>query len=207
MNTYLRNVTMTVKGKTPTKCDTLSIRGSNIRMYLLPDSLNLDTLLIDDAPKQKANFATSGKLAEDANKVNGVVLKFSEPADAAKPSKHWRLYVFKGKETLEPYHVHRQSAYLLGRERRVADIPLDHPSCSSQHAVLQFRLTPKREADGRETRLVRPYVMDLGSTNGVYVNDARVDTQRYVELLEKDVLRFGYSSREYVILNADSATT
>ena len=160
-----------------------------------------------DAPKQKANFATSGKLAEDANKVNGVVLKFSEPADAAKPSKHWRLYVFKGKETLEPYHVHRQSAYLLGRERRVADIPLDHPSCSSQHAVLQFRLTPKREADGRETRLVRPYVMDLGSTNGVYVNDARVDTQRYVELLEKDVLRFGYSSREYVILNADSATT
>ena len=54
MNTYLRNVTMTVKGKTPTKCDTLSIRGSNIRMYLLPDSLNLDTLLIDDAPKQKA---------------------------------------------------------------------------------------------------------------------------------------------------------
>ena len=39
-----------------------------------------------DAPKQKANFATSGKLAEDANKVNGVVLKFSEPADAAKPS-------------------------------------------------------------------------------------------------------------------------
>ena len=48
---------------------------------------------------------------------------------------------------------------------------------------------------------------DLGSTNGVYVNDARVDTQRYVELLEKDVLRFGYSSREYVILNADSATT
>ena len=45
---------------------------------------------------------------------------------AAKPTKKWRLYVFKGKESLEPYHIHRQSAYLLGRERRVADIPLDH---------------------------------------------------------------------------------
>jgi hypothetical protein len=54
MNTYLKNVTMTLQGKSPTKCDTLSIRGSNIRMYLLPDSLNLDTLLIDDTPKQKA---------------------------------------------------------------------------------------------------------------------------------------------------------
>ncbi len=35
--------------------------------------------------------------------------------------------------------MHRQSAYLFGRERKVADIPIDHPSCSSQHAVLQYR--------------------------------------------------------------------
>uniref|UniRef100_A0A7S4AXM1 S1 motif domain-containing protein n=1 Tax=Chrysotila carterae TaxID=13221 RepID=A0A7S4AXM1_CHRCT len=101
----------------------------------------------DQPPKQMANFQTTGKLAEATNKVNGVVLKWSEPHDAMKPSKHWRLYVFKGKEELEPYHIHRQTAYLLGRERRVADIPLDHPSCSSQHAVLQARqLTAKRDA-------------------------------------------------------------
>ena len=41
------------------------------------------------------NFATTGKLAEETNRVNGVVLKWSEPADARRPSKHWRLYVFK----------------------------------------------------------------------------------------------------------------
>ena len=51
------------------------------------------------------------------------------------------------------------------------------------------------------------YVRSLALSNGVEVNDARVATQRYVELLEKDVLRFGYSSREYVILNADAPTT
>lgn len=33
----------------------------------------------------------------------------------------------------------RSSCYLFGRERRVADVPTDHPSCSKQHAVLQFR--------------------------------------------------------------------
>ena len=119
----------------------------------------------------------------------------------------WRLYVFKGKESLEPYHIHRQSAYLLGRERRVCDIPLDHPSCSSQHAVLQFRMTTKTVADGdgteRITKLVRPYIMDLGSTNGTYINKERIEHTRYIELLEKDVLRFGYSSREFVLLNAD----
>jgi len=114
---------------------------------------------IATAVKDKANFEVTGKLAEATNKVNGVTLKWSEPHDAMKPSKHWRLYVFKGKEQIEPFHIHRQSAYLLGRERRVADIPLDHPSCSTQHAVLQFRLTQKKERgeDGetRVTKLVR----------------------------------------------------
>lgn len=44
---------MTPKGKNPTTYDSLSIRGNNIRCYILPDNLNLDQLLIDDAPKQK----------------------------------------------------------------------------------------------------------------------------------------------------------
>ena len=30
----------------------------------------------------------------------------------------------------------------------------------------------------KTTRLVRPYVMDLGSTNGTYVNGDRVEAQR-----------------------------
>lgn len=51
MNTYLRNVKATIKGKNPIHQDFLSIRGNNIRYYILPDSLNLDTLLIDDTPK------------------------------------------------------------------------------------------------------------------------------------------------------------
>jgi hypothetical protein len=51
MNTYLKNVKVTLKGKNPVKHDFLSIRGNNIRYYILPDSLNLDTLLIDDTPK------------------------------------------------------------------------------------------------------------------------------------------------------------
>jgi small nuclear ribonucleoprotein D1 len=54
MNTHLRTVKMTVKNKDPVSLDALSLRGSNIRYYILPDSLALDTLLIDDAPRPKA---------------------------------------------------------------------------------------------------------------------------------------------------------
>ena len=79
----------------------------------------------------------SGNLLKDTNTVNGIVVRYSEPAEARKPKTKWRLYVFKGNEELPILYVHRQSAYLLGRDRKVADIPLDHPSCSKQHAVIQ----------------------------------------------------------------------
>ncbi|CAG8517940.1 18232_t:CDS:2, partial [Acaulospora morrowiae] len=54
MNTHLKTVKMTVKNKDPVNLDSLSIRGNNIRYYILPDSLPLDTLLVDDTPKAKA---------------------------------------------------------------------------------------------------------------------------------------------------------
>ena len=44
---------MTVKGGSPVNLDQISIRGSEIRHIILPDSLPLDTLLIDDTPKPK----------------------------------------------------------------------------------------------------------------------------------------------------------
>ncbi len=57
--------------------------------------------------------------------------------------------------TDKPLYVHRQSAYLFGRERLVADIPLDHPSCSGQHAVLQYRqVAVPADEDGATTKLV-----------------------------------------------------
>eukprot|EP00960_Hanusia_phi_P077334 768679-Hanusia_phi.AAC.2 len=53
MNTHLKAVKLTMRNKTPVPLEQLSIRGSNIRYYLLPDNLNLDTLLVEDAPKHK----------------------------------------------------------------------------------------------------------------------------------------------------------
>jgi smad nuclear-interacting protein 1 len=112
--------------------------------------------------KTKPNFAPSGLLAAATNTATAAdgkttVLKYNEPPEARKPSLGWRLYVFKGDEQLgqqranctpmtcadrlPPYsellHIHRQSAYLIGRDRLVADIAIDHPSCSKQHAVIQ----------------------------------------------------------------------
>jgi len=157
--------------------------------------------------KEKPSLALSGKLTEDTNTFRGVLIKYIEPPEARKPKKHWRFYPFKGETALPVLHLHRQSAFLLGRDRRVADIPIDHPSCSKQHAALQFRMVEFTRADGRVGRRVRPYVIDLGSANGSYVNGQRIEPQRYVELFEKDVVKFGFSSREYVLLHDSSDTS
>lgn len=154
--------------------------------------------------KEKPNFAVSGKLAEETNTYNGVVIKYNEPSEARKPKRRWRLYPFKGDSDLPFIPIHRQSAYLFGRTRLIADIPIDHPSCSKQHAVLQFRLVPYKREDGTTGRRVRPYIIDLESSNGTYVNNNKVEPRRYVELVEKDVVKFGYSSREYVLLHEES---
>lgn len=49
------------KGKNPVAYSTLSIRGNTIRAWLLPDSLNLDALLVED--KVKSTVASSAKPA------------------------------------------------------------------------------------------------------------------------------------------------
>ena len=65
-----------------------------------------------------------------------MVVKYSEPPEARIPKRRWRFYVFKGEEALPTLYLHRQSAYLMGRDRKVADIPVDHPSCSKQHVII-----------------------------------------------------------------------
>ena len=91
--------------------------------------------------KEKPCFIPSGILAEYSNKLNGVVLKFTEPIDAAPPAlETWGLYPFNGKEALKSVtlrtHDNLTSAFLLGRDPKVAHVNLDHHSCSSEHAVI-----------------------------------------------------------------------
>ncbi len=50
-------------------------------------------------------------------------------------------------------------------------------------------------------------VMDLGSANGTFLNKIRLDKMRYVELRHRDMLKFGGSSRDYILLQEDQVKT
>jgi len=158
----------------------------------------------DEEEVDHRNFKTTGKLAEDTNMVNGVVVKYSEPPEARMPAKRWRLYVFKGDEKHEPYHLHRFSHYLIGRERKVCTIILENPSISSQHAVLQYRQVDSKNKVGKPIKVVKPYLIDLDSVNGTMLNGSKIEGRRYHELRNGDAMQFGQSARQFVLLHEDS---
>ena len=158
-----------------------------------------------DAPpveKEKPNFAATGVLAAASNTVNDVVLKYSEPGDARKPPAKpaYKLFVFKDATIIETIELNPRSCWLVGRDRAVADLPVDHPTCSKQHAVLQFRFVSKTDEFGERKSGVKLYVMDLDSANATTLNGDELEGRRFVECREGDLLKFGLSTREYVIM-------
>ncbi|KAK2737289.1 hypothetical protein FQN57_000373 [Myotisia sp. PD_48] len=158
--------------------------------------------------KERANFKNTGRLAAEANTVrssdgtSSIVLKYHEPPEARKPPAKdaWRLYIFKDDEILETVQLGDRSCWLVGKETFVADLPIEHPSCSKQHAAIQFRFIEKRNEFGDRVGKVKPYLIDLESANGTTLNGEPAPTGRYLELRDKDVLKFGLSTREYVLL-------
>ncbi|EED91376.1 predicted protein [Thalassiosira pseudonana CCMP1335] len=60
MNAHLKKAKLTAKGKNPVSYATLSVRGSTVRSWILPDGLNLDALLVEDAPKNVQKSAPVG---------------------------------------------------------------------------------------------------------------------------------------------------
>lgn len=56
MNLHLKLVRLTLKDRAPVSLENYSVRGNQIRHIVLPDSLPIDTMLIDDPVKRpKAN--------------------------------------------------------------------------------------------------------------------------------------------------------
>jgi smad nuclear-interacting protein 1 len=119
--------------------------------------------------------------------------------------------VYKGdNEVIDTLHIHRRSCFLIGRDPKVADIPLAHLSVSAQHAVVQFReMDEVVELDGEweNRKVIKPYVMDLKSTQGTKLNGHKIDDSRYYELRVGDLLQFGTSSRDYILMHDKAADT
>ena len=166
---------------------------------------------------EQPNYNLTGALERDNAirfaKKNGKkakkIRKHSLPPDSSLPTEKWRLYVFDSEQEECVMNIFNRKAYLLGRKKKIADIHLDHISISNEHAAIQFRSVKMKAKAidgvldmkyGSEEFVVKPYLIDLKSTNGTYLNGSRISDSRYYELRDSDVIKFGVCTKEYVIM-------
>ena len=139
----------------------------------------------------------------------GTFIDYDEPEDKCAPERYGlrlRLYTFKGDEEIEkPISLAYKSRYIFGRDRDAVDIPTDHPSCSKQHAVLQFRNQRKTDVYGETKDDVAGYLYDNGSTNKTKLNGKVIEAKKYYRLKGSDCVQFGSSTREYVVMDESLA--
>lgn len=75
-----------------------------------------------------------------------------------------------------------QGRNVIGRKDAAEglDIPIDHPTTSSRHAVIHAAARPGRAK-----------LEDGGSTNGTFLNDEKIPPKAPHELADGDEIRFG----------------
>ena len=140
------------------------------------------------------NFNRSGLL--DSSQLKNK--KYTEPIDSCVPNAEELtiLYVFKDDTDIDQIQLCTKSHFLVGRDETVCDILSLHPSISKQHAVIQFR---RKVVTGTNDD-AKPFLIDLNSSNGTFLNGERILPMRFYEIFTKDVIKFGCSTREYVLM-------
>lgn len=103
----------------------------------------------------------------------------------------------RGEEFLGRLNLSGVSQLTFGRDPSRVDIPLDHASISRHHATMTF---------DRDSI----FISDFGSTHGTFLSRdqswQKLKPTELNQLFPGDVLRFGESSRRYVLRQSPSAS-
>lgn len=112
------------------------------------------------------------------------------------PEANYALEILKNGTIVDTVPLTHRSYFVVGR-LPVCDVPLEHPSISRYHAVIQYRGQAGEGGCVGEERGF--YVHDLGSTHGTVVNKNKIPPKTYVRLRVGHVLKFGGSSRLFIL--------
>ncbi|KAF2069134.1 hypothetical protein CYY_009550 [Polysphondylium violaceum] len=112
---------------------------------------------------------------------------YKEPFWSKEPiDNEYQFEVIKGGVVLENLPINKKAYYLIGR-LPICELPMEHPTISRQHAIIQHR-------SGGQL-----FLYDLNSTHGSFINKKRVQPNVYNPIKNGDVLKFGESTRLYVV--------
>lgn len=128
-----------------------------------------------------------------AQKLNEscIPLPYKEPKWSGLPTCKYSFEVLKNGGIIETIDLSTKPFIVFGR-LGTCDVPMAHPTISRFHAVLQYRIDNTDDAVGY-------YIFDLGSTHGTFLNKYRIKPNHYVRVHVGHLLKFGGSSRMYIL--------
>ncbi|XP_015117083.1 kanadaptin [Diachasma alloeum] len=169
------------------------IVGIRAAPAVTPDSLSEASAASDD---EREESETPDEIEPEkpppAPEKMTLPLPYREPSWAGPPPPGYKIEVLKSGVILSVVDLSKQSFFVVGR-LPVCDIPLQHPTISRYHAILQYRET------GDERNGSGYYLYDLESTHGTFWNNCRIRPKTYVKLKGGHMIKFGCSQRKFII--------
>lgn len=117
---------------------------------------------------------------------------YEVPSWGSLPKDNFNLEVLKNGIVIDNIVLSSKDHFVIGRQPDICDITMEHPSISRVHAVLQYR------DDGALM------LLDMKSAHGSFVNKAAMTQGVYQRLYVGDFVKFGASSRSYIVGGPDS---
>ncbi|PVU94613.1 hypothetical protein BB561_002395 [Smittium simulii] len=119
-------------------------------------------------------------------------LNYTPPQNRAEPARAYTFDVLKNGSLLETLAISIEQDYFVVGRLPNCDFPLDHPSISRYHAVIQFC---KNE---------QAFIYDLGSTHKTFINKKELSPRKLHLIQLGDQIRFGLSQRIFIFSTVDN---
>ena len=145
---------------------------------------------------RKSSHKSPAELLKDRSEPP---LQYSEPSSwggIVPPDKKYFIEEIKSGKIVQTYQLKDKSFFSVGRLPS-NDIPMEHPSLSRYHAVIQY----KENSSSDQPQGF--YLYDLGSTHGTYHNKNRCFVKTYYRLRVGHGLKFGGSTRLLILQGPD----
>lgn len=189
-------------GSTINSRDSLSTEISDNEKKVLVTKVKQET---DPVTDNSGNVPNTQRHNNDTNKLKGprlspaeqlkhsqAAVPYKEPPWSTISDENYSFEVIKNGAVIDKIELKDKAFHVVGRLPS-CDIPMEHPSLSRHHAVLQF-------SNGTAESYPKGwYLFDLDSTHGTWINKNKVPAKKYHRLHVDYVVKYGGSTRLFIL--------
>ncbi|XP_077990071.1 kanadaptin-like [Glandiceps talaboti] len=161
------------------------------------ESKNLSRQAEGSKPKTSSETLSKHSAKSPAEKLAAPPpVPYKEPQWSGLPDVNYTLDVLKNGCIVSKVALNNKPYHLFGR-LDVCDVPLNHPSLSRYHAVLQYR------AFDDDNQPKGFYLYDLNSTHGTFMNKSQLTPKTYYRMRVGYMFKLAGSSRLFILQGPD----